>query len=404
MTNFAQTVAPTNFGFFDSDTQFQLEADAMVNFVKRSLGDDVLSVELTKRAIWCSFEEAVLQYGSVINEYQLKSELANMLGMTTVFSGTIVSGALSSSVTVTGAYPRRTFEFLMRQAEPYAAAVGVGGSYDVMMGYIVLQAGRQDYNLYTEMFRADGDMSGSLFFSTVPSSSQSKLRVLEVMHFEPSAGHTSLLNSSNLQNFLATQFNYESYTKSTAFYVLPVFDDVLRRGMMETAMRVRRSHYSYQLTGRNIRIFPIPQPTFGDVRLYFRLQTPMDPNNPSITDVTLNGISNPSQVPFTNVAFSSINQMGRQWIRNYTLALAKEKLGYIRRKLKTIPIPNADLTLDGAELVTEAREDKTKLLEDLREFMQSLTYDKLIELEAQKAENLNKQMRFLPMIKPIFIG
>ena len=404
MTNFAQTVAPTNFGFFDADTQFQLEANSMVTFVKRSLGDDVLSVELTKRAIWGSFEEAVLQYGSVINEYQLKSELSNMLGMTTVFSGTIISGVLSSSVTVTGAYPRRTFEFLMRQAEPYAAYAGSGGSYDMMMGYIMMEAGRQDYNIYTEMFRGDGNQSGSLFFETVPSSSHTKLRVMEIMHFQPTAGTTSLLNNSNLQNFLATQFNYESYTKSTAFYVLPVFDDILRRGMMETAIRVRRSNYSYQLVGRKIRIFPIPQPNFGDTQLWLRIQVPQDPMNPDVPDATLNGISNPSQVPFTNVQFSSINQMGRQWIRNYTLALAKEKLGYIRRKLKTIPVPNADLTLDGAELVTEAREDKNKLLDDLREFMQSLTYDKLIELEAQKAENLNKQMRFLPMIKPIFIG
>jgi hypothetical protein len=137
MANFAQTVAPTPFGFFDADTQFQLEADSMVTFVKRKLGDDVLSVELTKRMIWACFEEAVLEYGNLINEYQLRSELANLLGMTTVFSGTIVSGVLSSSVSVTNLYPRRTFEFLMRQAEPYAGYTGVGGAYDTYLGYAV---------------------------------------------------------------------------------------------------------------------------------------------------------------------------------------------------------------------------------------------------------------------------
>lgn len=404
MSTFAQTVRPTDFGFFDSDTQFQLEADSMITFVKRALGDDVLSVELTKRMIWSKFEQAVLMYGSVINEYQLKSELANMLGMTTVFSGTIVSGVLSSSVTVSNLYPRRTFEFLMRQAEPYASYVGVGGVYDTMMGYIDLEIGRQDYNIYTEMRRGDGDMSGSMFFDTVPSSSQSKLRVMEVFHFEPFASQHMLLNASNITNFLATEFNYESYVNSTVFYVLPVFEDVLRRGMLETAHRVRRSNYSYQLRGRTLRIFPIPTTTTSTSRVWLRVQVPQNPLSSSIADSTLNGVSNPSQVPFTNIQFSSINQMGRNWIRQYTLALCTELLGRIRRKLKKIPVPGADLELDGSDLVTEGREERQKLLEELREFMQSLTYDKLIELEAQKAQNLNTQLKFIPMIKPIFIG
>ena len=51
MPNFEDTLSPTPFGFFDADSQFQVEADAMVNFVKRKLGDDVLSVELTKKEI-----------------------------------------------------------------------------------------------------------------------------------------------------------------------------------------------------------------------------------------------------------------------------------------------------------------------------------------------------------------
>lgn len=404
MANFAQTVAPTPFGFFDSDTQFQLEADSMVTFVKRKLGDDVLSVELTKRMIWACFEEAVLQYGNLINEYQLRSELANLLGMTTVFSGTIVSGVLSSSVTVTNLYPRRTFEFLMRQAEPYAGYTGVGGSYDTYLGYIQLEAGRQDYNMYTEMFRGDGPQSGSLFFDTLPTGSQSKLRVIEVFHFEPFAAQHFLLNASNITNFLATQFNYESYVNTSVFYVLPVFEDVLRRSMLETAFRVRRSNYGYQVSGRNVRIFPIPSTQNDLPRLWLRVMTPPDPLNPSFNDVTINGVSNPSQVPFTNVTFSAINQMGRQWIRQYTLALCMELLGIIRTKIKRIPIPGNDLELNGPELMTQGREDKAKLLDQLRELLGSLTYDKLLEIEAAKAENLNTQLRYLPMIKPIFIG
>jgi hypothetical protein len=132
--------------------------------------------------------------------------------------------------------------------------------------------------------------------------------------------------------------------------------------------------------------------------------TPLDPLNPSFSDSTVNGVSNPSQVPFTNVNFSAINQMGRQWIRQYTLALCMELLGIIRTKMKRIPIPGADLELNGPELMQQGREDKTKLRDQLRDLLSSLTYDKLLEIEASKAENLNTQLRYLPMIRPIFIG
>ena len=49
MPIFSEIVRPTPFGFFDADTDFQTEADNMVDFVKRKMADDVLSVELTKK-------------------------------------------------------------------------------------------------------------------------------------------------------------------------------------------------------------------------------------------------------------------------------------------------------------------------------------------------------------------
>ena len=47
--------SPTPFGIFDTEKDFQLDADSMVTFVKRKLGDDILSVELTNKQIWMSF-------------------------------------------------------------------------------------------------------------------------------------------------------------------------------------------------------------------------------------------------------------------------------------------------------------------------------------------------------------
>ncbi len=402
MSTFVQTINPTPYAVFDSDTQFQSDADKTVVFVKRMLGDDVLSVELTKKMIWACFELACLEYGKVINDYALKSQLANLLGQPT-------------SSNVTNTFPRQTLEFLFRQAEPYSMEAGVGGSYETTLGYIELESGRQDYNIYKELRTS----SGSLLFPALSASQQTKLRMVEVYHFSPVTAQSFLLNASNITNFLATEMRYESYVNSTVFYVLPIFEDVLRRSMLEAAYRVRRSNYSYSQYGPIIRIYPVPaesdQPTFVN-KLWIRVRTLPDPLNPdlgtdisgsAIQDSTISGsISNPSNVPFVDIQYHLINSPGKQWIRDYTLALATIVLGRVRSKLKTLPIPGAELQLDGEELVTQGREDKDKLLEDLRAMMDELTYDKLIEREAQKAEFLNTQLKFLPMPlgKSIFVG
>jgi hypothetical protein len=382
MATFGDTINPTPFAFFDSDAAFQTEADAMVTFVKRKLGDDVLSVELTKKEIWACFEESVCEYSRQIHETKIMSELTNVLGIET-------------TTDLTNKYARQTLEYLLRMAEPYATEAFVGGSYNATLGYLDLENGRQDYDIYTEV---KDIVSGSNVYNSLPTGSQGKLKVVEIFHFEPLAAQTFLLNASNITNFLATNFNYESYVNSTVFYVLPIFEDVLRRGMLESAFRVRRSNYSYEVLGSKLRIYPIPTTDLQTGKLYIKLMPPHNPYQPSAyTDDSINGVSGPNNFPLGNLPFSTINQPGRQWIRQYTLALCKELLGLIRSKFQSIPIPNADLQLNGDALISQGREDKSTLVTQLKEFLANMTHAKMLENDALAAENLNKQLKFIPM-------
>ena len=83
MANFINTRDPTPFGFFDGDSAFIAEADPMVTFVKRKLGDDILSVELTKKQVWACLEESLMEYGGILNQYQAQSQLMNLMGFPT---------------------------------------------------------------------------------------------------------------------------------------------------------------------------------------------------------------------------------------------------------------------------------------------------------------------------------
>ncbi len=389
MSSFLNTISPTPFGFFDNDQDFQVEADAMVTFVKRKLGDDILSVELTKKQVWACFEESMCEYGSLINKYQIKSQLANLLGFPT---GTLEGFEQR--------FPRENLEFMLRRAEPYAMEAGLGGSYDSVSGSIQLVKNQQDYDIYETL----KDSNGNLVFSSSLNTSNSKMKIMEVMHYSPQAAYR-FFDSTSAINYLNNEFSFESFTPETVFYVLPVFEDILRGGQLDLSNRVRRSNYTYKIVGKNIRIYP--EPTQEDPKkLFIRVQFSPDPMAPGIEDPGIYGVSNMSNVPFGNLQFAKINSVGRQWVRQYTLALAKELLGLVRSKFSTVPIPGGDLSLNGGDLISQGREEKEALKTKLAEMLEELTYSKMLEDEAGAADSLTNILKKIPMPngKAIFIG
>ena len=380
MATFIQTLNPTPFGFFDADATFQTEADAMVVFVKRKLGDDILSVELTKKQIWACFEEACLEYSMLVNQAQAKSQLANLLGVET--------GSLSGAEQK---YPRENIEFMLRRAEPYSIEAGLGGSYTALSGAIQLEQGRQDYDIYSEL----KDEAGNLIFSSSLNSPRGRMKIMEVFHFNPQAAYR-FFDTTSAINYLNNEFAFESFTPETVFYILPVFEDVLRGGMLDMSQRVRRSNYSYKIVGTQLRIFPKPTQD-NPKKLWLRVQFGSNPLDPPFEDNTIDGVSNLSNIPYGNIDYGKLNSISRQWIRQYCLALAKELLGLIRSKFSTVPIPGSDLTLNGSELVSQGREDQEKMREQLNVLLGELTYTKLLEDEAAASENLQKILRNIPV-------
>ena len=123
---------------------------------------------------------------------------------------------------------------------------GVGGSYNSVSGSITLENGRQDYDIYTELKNAAGD---AIFDST-----KGKLKIIEVFHQNPQAAYR-FFDTTSAVNYLNNEFSFESFTPETIFYVLPVFEDILRAGQLDLSNRVRRSNYSYEVNGTKIRTF-----------------------------------------------------------------------------------------------------------------------------------------------------
>ena len=115
---------------------------------------------------------------------------------------------------------------------------------------------------------------------------------------------------------------------------------------------------------------------------------------------------NADNLPWNNISYAGINSIGRQWIRQYTFALSKEVLGLVRSKFGSIPIPNGDLQLNGSDLLSQAQSEKEKLITNLKEMLDSMTYDKLLEGQAAEVGNMQTILKAvpIPLGKVITIG
>lgn len=389
MSSFVTTFKPTPFGFFDDDTIFQSDADSIISFVKRKLGDDILSVELTKKQIWACFEEAVMEYGALVNEYQTKSQLSNLMG-------------ISTGSNIEGKYAHETLDFVLRLAEPYSQEAGIGGSYNTLSGSIELETGVQDYDIYETLKDSNGNL---LFSSSLNGDGAGRMKIMEVFHFSPQAAYR-FFDTTSAINYLNNEFSFESFTPETVFYVLPVFEDVLRGGQMDLSNRVRRSNYSYMTQGTKIRIYPAPNTEVGSKKLWIRVGFGANPFDPAYNDASINGVSSFANVPYGFLKYETFNSMGRTWVFSYTLGLAKELLGLVRSKFAQVPIPGNSLQLNGTDLVQQGREDQSNLKEEMNTLLESLTYEKMLEGDANKAESLQRLLKTIPipMGKTIVIG
>ena len=150
---------------------------------------------------------------------------------------------------------------------------------------------------------------------------------------------------------------------------------------------IRKSAYTFTLVNNKLRVFPDPTETST---LYFDYVKTSERDNPLVTDYSGSAdvVSDFSNVPYDNMQYQFINDVGKQWVRKYGLALTKELLGIIRSKYGTIPIPGSDTTLDGDTLRSEAAAEKEGLIAQLREMLEGTSRRALLEADKDEAEFL----------------
>ena len=369
------TTGSTPFGFYDTDVDFSSSADDVAKWCATRLGYPIVEVELQSGSFYAAFEEAITTYGNEVYQWKIRENYLNLEGSTT--------GSNLSNQLVTP-----NLGNIIRISEMYATEAGTGGNINIYTGSLDVIPGVQDYDLQAAV-SASG-ITGSIeirrvFYEAPPAITR---------YFDPYAG-----TGTGIQSLLET-FGFGQFSPGINFLLMPIYFDVQKIQAIEFNDQIRKSAYSFDLVNNKLRIFPIPTSTAYAPKLFFHYILTDERNNP-IVDGRGNLVTNVSNVPYQNPIYAQINSVGKQWIRQYTLALVKETLAYIRGKYSQIPIPGAEVTLNQSDLLSDARTEKQALLEQLRAMLDVTSRKTQLEQQASEVDFLQKQLNSVPL--PIYI-
>jgi hypothetical protein len=175
--------------------------------------------------------------------------------------------------------------------------------------------------------------------------------------------------------------------------------------MYEDAIKTRLSDYSFQIYNNKLRIYPMMKDNSPE-KIWFEFYVPLDAwqTDPTRngTQTPVDGVNNMNTIPLQNLPYDKINSIGKQWIRRYALALAKEMLGRVRSKFGAIPIPGESVTLDGDKLLAEGKEEQKALKDELKALLDEMLYSKASEVSVKMVEETQKINEKVPSL--IFVG
>ena len=386
----------TPFGFYDSDTQFQTDANKVAKFCAIRMGYPLVDIELQSGSFFAAFEEAVTTYGNELYLYQIRNNFLTMEGNPTG-SANYASG--SAGFGYNNSVINTNLGNIVRLAEDYASEAVVGGFTTLYSGSLKVTASLQTYDLNTWASQSASLQPGDsieikhIFFEAIPESVYS---VYGFDNYYPQLGGSAGLAGPGL--FGGAGYGGGGTGGGNMATVYPVYWDLERINELKASNQVRMPAFSFELVNNQLRLFPIPVVNFN---LFFNYVKRLERDNPVKAPFSgSNLISNMSNVPYNNPVYNQINSIGKQWIRQYTLCLVKEMLAYIRGKYGTVPIPGAEVTLNQAELLTDARAEKIALLEQLRAMLDQTSRKIQLEQQATEADFAQKQLANVPL--PIY--
>ncbi len=397
----ANVGATLPFGIYAASNAFLSGASDQVAYTYKKLGGDVLDIELAEGNVYAAYEEAVLEYSYLVNLYQTKNSLSSLLGASTGSfdeDGTI-SGSLSGS-NVALRYPKFDYGYVRRISEGLATEAGLGGTTSIYSASVSSIPNQQDYDLQTIISSSAATDTSVPYYQRVGD----KRVIIRKVFFKTPRAMWRFYGYYGGFSVVGNLRTYGQYADDSTFEIVPTWQNKLQAIAYEDALNVRISHYSYEILDNMLRLFPTPDTTSPDkFWVQFSIEREFEPwEDTGRGDTGAEGVNNLNTLPFENIPFENINSIGKQWIRRFALALTKEILGQVRGKFSTVPIPGENVTLNAAELLSQARTEQDLLRDELKTLLDETTYDKLAAVDSSMQDSGRKVLENIPA--GIFVG
>jgi hypothetical protein len=356
------------------------EKEKLYTQVFHLLGMPVRGIELTEEQMDTFMELSLSEYEQYVSDWLIESQWSALAGLDV------------DTQSLTRAFTTRSLDYETQYSHAYSKIVGLqaGGNSELKKDYIELVAGQQLYSI-----PAGREINELLWFS------RSELTDSII---DPFLGGFGGLGG------IAGSGGFAQMANGGSYFMMPAFDLLLRMQDRSIKNRIIGGDLTYRITaGPNetkvIHLYNVPGGRFDfqnikrNYRVWYWYYETMDRD--TCLDKNKDVVKLPSDVDTEQLTWDSLNKPAQNWVRKYLIAFSKEGLARIWGKFSgDLQVPDSQVKLDYTSLLTEAKDEKSKLVEELMQRLERLRPEKILERKGNEAENLNKSLKYRPMISP----
>ena len=360
----------------------QEEKDKLYTQVFHLLGMPVRGIELTEEQMDTFMELALSEYEQYVSDWLIESQWSALAGLDV------------DTQSLSRAFTTRSLDYETQYSHAYSKIVGLqaGGTSELKKDFIEIEKGKQVYEI-----PAGREINELLWFT------RAELSDSFVDPFMAGFGGLGGMGFGGAGGF-------SQMGNSGSYYMMPAFDLLLRMQDRSMKNRLIGGDLTYRITAgpngkKYIHLMNVPggKFDFGSIqtnnRVWYWYYDTFDRD--TCLKENKDVVKLPSDVMTDELQWDELNKPAQNWVRKYLMTYCKEALGRIYGKFSgDLKVPDSDVKLDYSSLLTEAKDERLKLNEELMQRLERLRPDKMLERKGNEAENLNKALKFRPMTNP----
>lgn len=347
------------------------------------LGMPIRSIELTEEQMDTFLELSLDEYEQYVSDWLIESQWSSLAGLNV------------DTQSLTRAFTTRSIDYETQYSHAYSKIVGLqtGGDSILKKDKIQLVANQQTYEV-----PAGREINELLWFT------RAELTDSIVDPFLGGFGGLGGVGSGGVGGFA-------QMGTSGSYFMMPAYDLLARMQDRGIKNRLIGGELTYRITAGpegkklvHLHNTPGGRFDFGSVQqhnfyVWYWYYDTHDRDDCLLKNKDI--VKLPSDIETEELTWEKINKPAQNWVRKYLIAYSKEGLGRVYSKFSgDLRVPDSEVKLDYNSLLTEGKDEKLKLIEELTQRLERLRPDKMLERKGNEAENLNKSLKYRPFQSP----